>query len=150
MYVTVTALETDAMSTKFRLVTEVLAEVVRTGRPEIAPVAEVQAAFGDLEAFLLALHHRWRTAFFARLDALLEDAPDDFEAAVAALWSDPTLGGPGLRPLLDAHADHPALAAADAQERLLVARDLGVDLPARTSARPVVRRSGCRWWRSAA
>lgn len=138
------------MSTKFRLVTEVLAEVVRTGRPVITLVAEVEAAFGDLEAFLLALHHRWRTAFFARLDALLEDPPDDFAAAVAALWSDPALGGAGLRPLLDAHADHPALAAADAQERALIARDLGVDLPARTAVRPVVRHLGRRRRRTAA
>ena len=60
-YVTVAALETDAMSSKFLLVREVLAEVARTGRPEITRRADVEAEFGSVEAFLLALHHRWRT-----------------------------------------------------------------------------------------
>jgi len=117
------------MSTKFRLVTEVLAEVARTGRPEIRRIDEVREVFGSVDAFLLAVHHRWRTALTARLDALLEDPPTDLDAAVHALWTDPGLGGRGLRSLLDAHAEHPALAAAQDRERLLVRRDLGVDVP---------------------
>ncbi|OZM75838.1 hypothetical protein [Pseudonocardia sp. MH-G8] len=116
------------MSTKFRLVTEVLAEVARTGRPEIARTDEVRETFGSVEAFLLALHHRWRTALVAHLDTLLEDPPADLDAAVHALWADPGLGGRGLRPLLDAHAGHPALAAAQERERVLVRRDLGVEI----------------------
>jgi hypothetical protein len=138
------------MSPKFLLVREVLAEVARTGQPEITRRGDVEATFGSVEAFLLALHHRWRTAFFARLEALLEDAPDDFDAAVAALWTDPTTGGRGLRPLLDAHADDPALAAAQERERQLVLRDLGVDVPAPASRTRVARHTGRRWWRGAA
>jgi hypothetical protein len=144
-------LETDVMSPKFLLVREVLAEVVSTGRPEITRRAEVEAAFGSVEAFLLALHHRWRTAFFARLDALLEDSPADFDAAVVALWTDPTTGGRGLRALLDAHSDDPALAAAQERDRLLVLRDLGVEPPQVGSrTRPVAHHTGRRWWRGAA
>jgi hypothetical protein len=148
--VTIAALETDAMSPKFTLIRQVLAEVVRTGRPEIARQGAVEATFGGVEAFLLALHHRWRTAFFARLDALLEDPPDDLDAAVVALWTDPTTGGRGVRALLDAHADSPALAAAQDRERRLVLRDVGVDVSHGCPARPVAHHTGRRWWRGAA
>jgi hypothetical protein len=144
-------LETDVMSPKFLLVRAVLAEVVSTGRPEITLRSDVEAVFGSVGAFLLALHHRWRTAFFAHLDALVEDSPADFDAAVVALWTDPTTGGRGLRALLDAYADDPALAAAQERDRLLVLRDVGVEPPqvgSRTS--PVARHTGRRWRRGAA
>jgi hypothetical protein len=137
------------MSPKFLMVRKVLAEVVRTGRPEITHRGDVEAAFGSVDAFLLALHHRWRTALFAHLDALLEDPPADFDAAVVALWTDPATGGRGLRALLDAH--DPALATAQERDRLLVLRDLGVELPhAGSRHRPVASHTGRRWWRGAA
>jgi hypothetical protein len=138
------------MSPKFMLIRQVLAEVVRTGRPEIVRQGDVEATFGTVDAFLRALHHRWRTAFFARLDALLEDPPDDLDAAVVALWTDPTTGGRGLRALLDAHADSPALAAAQDRERRVVLRDVGVDVSQSCPARPVAHHTGRRWWRGAA
>jgi hypothetical protein len=143
------------MSPKYLLIREVLAEATRTGRPEITRSGEVEAAFGSVEAFLLALHHRWRTAFLARLDALLEnagaDSPDDFDGAVVAAWTDPTTGGRGLRALLDAHSDSPALAAAQEGERELVRRTVGVEVPA-SGARPrtVAHPPSRRWWRGAA
>jgi hypothetical protein len=138
------------MSPKFMLIRQVLAEVVRTGRPEIVRMGDVEATFGGVEAFLLALHHRWRTAFFTRLDALLEDPLDDLDAAVDALWTDPTTGGRGVRALLDAHADSPALAAAQERERQLVLRDLGVDVSAPASRTRVAHHTSRRWWRGAA
>jgi hypothetical protein len=139
------------MSPKFLLVREVLAEAARTGHPEITRRGDVEAAFGSVEAFLLALHHRWRTALFARIDALLEDPPADFDAAVVAAWNDPTTGGRGLRALLDAHADSPALAAAQERERLLLQRTLGVEIPAPASRpRSVAHPTARRWWRGAA
>jgi hypothetical protein len=138
------------MSPKFTLIRQVLAEVVRTGRPEIVRQGDVEATFGDVEAFLLALHHRWRTAFLARLDALLEDPPDDLDAAVVALWTDPTTGGRGLRALLDAYADHQALATAQDRERRMVLRDVGVDVGQSSPARAVAHHTGRRWWRGAA
>lgn len=139
------------MSSKFTLVREVLAEAVRTGRPEITRRAEVEAVFGSVEAFLLALHHRWRTALLARVDALLEnapaDSPADFDAAVVAAWTDPATGGRGLRAVLDAHADVPALAEAQERDRVLVRRTVGVEVPPPgTVPRPAAR----RWWRGAA
>jgi hypothetical protein len=139
------------MSPKFLLVREVLAEAVRTGRPEVTRRGDVESAFGSVEAFLLALHHRWRTALFARIDALLDDSPTDFDAAVVAAWNDPTTGGRGLRAILDAHADSPALAAAQERERRLVQRTLGVEVPA-TGSRPraVAHPTTRRWWRGAA
>jgi hypothetical protein len=138
------------MSPKFTLIRQVLAEVVRTGRPEIVRRGDVEATFGGVEAFLLAIHHRWRTALFTRLDALLEDPPDDLDAAVVALWTDPTTGGRGVRALLDAHADSPALAAAQERERQLVLRDLGVDVSAPASRTRVAHHTSRRWWRGAA
>ena len=139
------------MSPKYLLIREVLTEAVRTGRPEITRRGDVEAAFGSVESFLLALHHRWRTAFFARVDNLLEDAPADFDAAVVAAWTDPTTGGRGLRALLDAHSGSPALAAAQERERELVRRTVGVEVPA-AGARPrtVTHPSTRRWWRGAA
>lgn len=139
------------MSPKFLLVREVLADAAGTGRAEITRRGDVEAAFGSVEAFLLALHHRWRTALFARIDALLEDPPADLDAAVVALWSDPTTGGRGLRALLDAHADSPALAAAQERERLLLQRTLGIEIPAPVSRpRSVAHPTARRWWRGAA
>lgn len=143
------------MSPKYLLIREVLAEAARTGRPEITRSGDVEAAFGSVEAFLLALHHRWRTAFLARLDALLEnadgDSPDDFDGAVAAAWTDPTTGGRGLRALLDAHSDSPALAAAQERERELVRRTVGVEVPmAGARPRTVAHPPNRRWWRGAA
>ena len=138
------------MSPKFLLIRAVLAEAVRTGRPKITRRSDVEATFGSIQAFLLALHHRWRTAFFARLDALLENPPDDLDAAVVALWTDPTTGGRGLCTLLDAHADDPALTAAQDRERQLVLRDLGIDVSPSSPTRPVARHTARRWWRGAA
>jgi hypothetical protein len=139
------------MSPKFLLVREVLAEAARTGRPEITRRGDVEAAFGSVEAFLLALHHRWRTALLARIDALLEDPPADFDAAAVAAWNDPTTGGRGLRALLDAHADSPALAAAQERERLFLRRTLGVEIPPPASRpRSVAHPTARRWWRGAA
>jgi hypothetical protein len=144
-------LETDVMSPKFLLVREVLAEAARTGRPEITRRGDVEAAFGSVEAFLLALHHRWCTALLARLDALIENSPADFDAAVLAAWADPTIGGRGLRTFLDAHADIPALAAAQERERRLVRRTVGVEIPqASSEARAVAHPAARRWWRGAA
>jgi hypothetical protein len=155
--VTIAALETDVMSPKFLLIREVLAESVRTGRLEITRRGDVESAFGSVEAFLLALHHRWRTALFARLDALLEDSPADFDVAVVSVWNDPMTGGRGLRALLDAHADFPALAAAQERERRLVQRTVGVEIPSPSSRaaahRTAHRTAHCaarRWWRGAA
>jgi hypothetical protein len=139
------------MSPKYLLIREVLAEAARTGHPEITRRGDVEAAFGSVEAFLLALHHRWRTAFFARVDGLLEDAPADFAAAVVAAWTDPATGGRGLRALLDAHAGSPALAAAQEREREIVRQTLGVEIPAPAPRpRAVAHAAARRWWRGAA
>jgi hypothetical protein len=139
------------MSPKFLLIREVLAEAARTGRPEITRQDDVEAAFGGIEPFLLALHHRWRTALLARVDGLLEDPPADFDAAVVAAWNDPTTGGRGLRALLDAHADNPVLAAAQERERRLLRRTVGVEIPRPgPRSRALTHPAAKRWWRGAA
>lgn len=139
------------MSPKFLLIREVLAEAARTGRPEISRRGDVEAAFGSVETFLLALHHRWRTALLARVDALLENAPAgspaNFDAAVVAAWTDPATGGRGVRALLDAHSDVPALAAAHERERRLVRRTVGVEVP---PAGALVHPTARHRWRGAA
>ena len=115
---------------RHRLLTDVLADIATSGDPTITRIDEVVAEFGDLDGLLLAAQHRWYTAVFARLDAILEDTPEHPAQAVAQLWTDLAADRPGLRMLLDTHAERPALAAADRHHRAVVLRDLGVDLAA--------------------
>jgi hypothetical protein len=138
--VTIAEKETDAMSEPWerihrrqRVLTAVLAEVARSGRPVISRPDEVTAEFGDVDGFLLALHARWATAVHAHLDAVLEDPPDDVPTAVAQLWRALATRHAPLRALLDASSTRPAVRAADERLRRSLLRDLGVDLPAPTA-----------------
>lgn len=102
----------------------VLADMARTGHPVVTRRAEVEAEFGDLDTFLLALHHRWWTALEARVDGVLEDEPPDPGGAVAAAAT--RLAGPD-RLLLDAYAERPALGAAERVRRRRLADLAGID-----------------------
>lgn len=115
---------------RHRLLADVLADVARTGHPVVTRTEEVAAAFGDLDAFLLAAQHRWYTAFYAHLDAVLEDPHGDLDTAVACMRADLVAAQPALRALLDAHAQRPILALVEAQHRHRVLTDVGVDLAA--------------------
>lgn len=128
---------------RYRLIEAVLDGVRRSGRP-VVPAAlryEVDVEFGGLDGVLLAVAHRWHTAFVAHLDAVLEDAPYDLPAAVAGLWQETARTHATSRLLLDAHADRPALVAAHNRLQHDVAAATGVELPTGTpSEHPAPRR----------
>jgi hypothetical protein len=119
---------------RYDLVNAALAEVARTGRPDIpADLAEkINEVFGDFDAFLCDVRRRWYLTFDARLDYLLENPPPDLDRAVEDLWRDLDRERPAVRVLLDAH---PAHTAVDAHHRDVLFAAIGVDqfdLQART------------------
>lgn len=117
---------TNAVFTRFQLVSAVLSDVAHTGRPVVTRGGEVAALFGGIDEFLLAVHHRWSTAVLAHVDALLEDPPADLESAYADLCLDLAVKRPSLRALLDAYAADPALAAAETALARRLQEDLGL------------------------
>jgi hypothetical protein len=114
---------------RHRLMEAVLDDIALRADPAIPSglLAELEAEFGGLEAFLLAVQYRWYNHFNARLDMLLEDEPADLPAAVAALWDWMARAQWPSRLLLDAHADHPALVAGDDHHRRRLLLASGVD-----------------------
>jgi hypothetical protein len=105
----------DRTHRRYRLVQDVLENISRSGRP-VVPAAltpAVDAEFGGFDGFLRDVRLRWYRAFDARLDALLEDEPDDLDAALAHLRHELAGDMPAAAILLAAHAEHPALRALD-------------------------------------
>lgn len=102
-----------------QLVNAVVDEVARSRSPHVRRRDEVDALFGDLDSFLLAVHRRWWTTFDAYLDAVHEEVPDDLPSAVDELWQRLATRNPGMRMLIDAHLHRPALAAAEHSRRAL-------------------------------
>ena len=85
-------------------------------------------AFPDTSELLLALHHRWTQRLTARVE-LAELDHDDHVDAVGTAWRRTATDNPGLRALLDVHAEDPALRPlADAEHRML-ARAAGLTEP---------------------
>jgi len=119
---------------RYDLVNAALAEVARTGRPDVPAdlAAEINEVFGDFDAFLCDVRRRWYLTFDARLDYLLENPPPDLDRAVADLWRDLDRERPAVRVLLEAH---PVRTAVDAHHRDVLLAATGVDqfdLQART------------------
>lgn len=125
---------------------ELVHAVLAAGLPIVPPelAAEVDAEFGGLGGFLQEVQRRWYRAFDARLDALLEQPPQDMRDALVQLWQDLSLTMPAARLMLDANADHPALAEADEHHRRMLHAATGVVLsPQSISPEPESRRSRC-------
>jgi hypothetical protein len=108
------------------LIHEVLAEVARTGRPDIPAdlAGEIDDVFGDLATFLCDVRRRWYLTFDARLDQLLENPPRHLDRAVADLWRELEREQPAVRVLLDAH---PGPTAVDAHHRDALLAATGFD-----------------------
>ena len=111
---------------RYDLVNTALAEVARTGRPDISTnlAGEIDEVFGDFHAFLCDVRRRWYLTFDARLDFLLENPAPDLDRAVADLWRDLDREWPAARVLLDAH---PARTAVDTHHRDALLAATGVD-----------------------
>lgn len=128
---------------RHRLVEAVLAAVAETGEAEVPAAfqAEIEAEFGGFGEFLREVQVRWYRAFDARLDAVLEEGPDDMREALAGLWLDLGDAMPAARHLLDTHIDHPALTSLHDrhQRRLHAATGVLTDPPSYRRPPPVSR-----------
>ncbi|MGH3345028.1 MAG: hypothetical protein ACRDPK_19600 [Carbonactinosporaceae bacterium] len=120
---------------RHEVIHSVLRGVARSGRISAVEETDIRSEFGDLAGFLLALHQRWYTAFGARVDAVLESygqsgpgGLQDLRSAVVAAWDGLAAERPELRALLDAHADHPALAEPVAAQASMLRWATGLDL----------------------
>lgn len=110
-----------------------------------ARLVEIEAEFGTLTPFLLYAEQRWLTTVTAHLDALHEDEPADLPTAGAQLWARLATGRRELRALLDAYADEPTLAAAEARTRRVVMAATGVTAERlRSDNQRAARRRGLR------
>ncbi len=110
-----------------------LATAVRTGSYE-APwraMPEVFEVFTDEADVLRELQRQWRTALAGAVYVAIEQGRGDLTHDVTTAYRSVVRRHPGLRPVLQAHADHPAIAAAMRKERALLASftDLWTDSP---------------------
>jgi len=105
--------------------TDVVAELDRTGRTDLPWDDHLAATFRDRGDLLVALHDLWSRRLMGRLDLALElhDIPG---SATAEAWAAVAAELPGVRRVLDAYADDPALARGRATELRAVALAAGV------------------------
>jgi len=136
---------------RYRVSRVVLEEVGRSGRADAvsAWADEIEAAFGDLDAFLQHVQRRWYTALAARVDAVLEQDVADRQAAVRAAWSELAGVDPATRVVLDAYAGHPALQHGERAHTRLLGAALASPPQPRVIARQrrwVIQRCPLRSW----
>lgn len=105
---------------------------------------EIDEVFDDVAGFLRDVQRRWYTAVDAYLDAVLEEQPADVEAAVAEILGRVSTTDRALRIVLDAFADHPALAEGDAQHRWSLLAVTGVDQDKLVPPAQEQRQAACR------
>jgi hypothetical protein len=86
---------------------------------------EALVVFGGERELALAVHERWQTTLLARLDHVLENAPDDVHGEVRRTVEELGRSLPGFAALLAEHAGDPALT--EARRRL--ARYVGQACP---------------------
>ncbi len=86
-------------------------EVVRRlDAGEVLPWDSTTAlVFGDRDALLQALHELWSRRLHGRIDLALETDDHELRESVARAWIETAHDLPGVRRVLDEHADEPAL-----------------------------------------
>jgi hypothetical protein len=101
--------------------------------------AEITQVFGGADEFLLAVQYAWANTLYARLDPVLEAAPDDLGAEVRRVWETLAAERPAAISLLARYADLPALADAmrDMQRQLAWAPGVDVALLTKNCGGPV-------------
>ncbi len=77
--------------------------------------------FADESALLRHLQQTWRTALAGAVYVAIEAGDGDLQADVTRAYTTVAQRHTGLRQVLEAHADHPAIAAAMRKERALLA-----------------------------
>ena len=98
----------------------------RDGQLPWTELDAVRTAFDTPTDLLLALQMRWHTRLAGQVDRILGDQPMDLRAAVIEAWRAATVDLPGVRAVLDAHEDEPALRTALAKELAYLAAAAGV------------------------
>jgi hypothetical protein len=98
----------------------------RDGQLPWHEVDGVRSAFDTPTDLLLALQMRWHTRFAGQVDRILADQPMDLRSAVIEAWRAATADLPGVRAVLDACEDEPALRTAQAKELAYLASAAGL------------------------
>jgi hypothetical protein len=103
--------------------------VADTRRDGTLPWAEVngtEAAFGTPADLLGALQMRWHTRLSGAIERQLNEEPWDLEQAVVHAWRGLAADMPGVRAILDAYADEPAMQRARRKQWVLLASASGL------------------------
>lgn len=118
-----------------RLMDTVLGDVAASGDWSLPRQRqpEISETFGGEAGFALALYPRWFSALSARLDAVLEELPDDLEGAAEQEARRLARERPAMIAVLSAYVDHPELAAARHREQQYLDWAPGAQLPALAS-----------------
>lgn len=103
-----------------------LADTRRDGSLPWAELPGVEGAFGAPADLLGALQMRWHTRLSGAIERELAEQPWDLEQAVVHAWRGLCADMPGVRALLDAHADEPAMRRARPKEWRLLATASGL------------------------
>jgi hypothetical protein len=101
---------------------DMIGAAVRTGE-FVQPwhsTPQVWEFFPDESAVLAELQREWRTALAGAVYVAIEAGQGNLPEDVAKAWSQVTQRHRGLRSILEANAEHPAIAAAMAKERSLL------------------------------
>ena len=99
----------------------VIADLDRTGATAVAWTPELAEVFTDRDDLLVALHDRWTRRLQGRIDMAAELSLDSNAEVVAEAWLQVAAELPGVRRVLDANADHPALRRYELHEHRMVA-----------------------------
>jgi len=99
----------------------VIAELDRTGASEPLWTDELADAFTDRDDLLVALHDKWTRRLEGRIDMAAGLSLESNADVVAGAWLQVAAELPGVRRVLDVHADHPALRRHELHEHRMVA-----------------------------
>ena len=86
---------------------------------------EVWQHFRDEAEILCHLQRQWRTALAGEIYVAIERGDGDLRSDVTSAFEKVQRKHHGLRRILEAHADHPAIASAMRKERALLSAFLG-------------------------
>jgi hypothetical protein len=107
---------------------EMIESAVRTGSFESPwrATPQVFEFFRDEVELLSHLQRQWRTALAGAIYVAIEQGEGDLQRDILTAFQKVERKHYGLRRVLEAHADHPAIAAAMRKERALLAPFIGL------------------------
>lgn len=132
----------DAFHTRDSVLRDVMAaaDTRRDGTLPWVDIAGAETAFGTPEELLAALQMRWHTRLSGAIERELTEQPWDLEQAVVHAWRGLCADMPGVRAVLDAHTDDPAMQRARRKEWTLLATASGLTGMADSEAARIGRR----------